>query len=88
MMSKSVLYGDKMGELSILEYDMENPFDPLKMLMTKVASLRVGEEVSAISKLTPSKALYGTFSGKVGKIAIIDEPLFRKLKAIELKMCE
>ena len=41
-MSKSVLYGDKMGELSILEYDMENPFDPLKMLMTKVASLRVG----------------------------------------------
>lgn len=43
MLSKSVMLGDKAGYITILEYNVENPHDALKMIMTKVAAMKVAQ---------------------------------------------
>jgi hypothetical protein len=53
------------------------------MLMTKVGSIKVAMEVSTLAQITPFSSLYGTLEGKVGKIGIIDESVFQKLKKVE-----
>lgn len=86
MLARSVMLGDKAGEITILEYNVENPHDALKMIMTKVGSIKVAEEVSTIAKTSASTALYGTFEGKIGKVTVIDECAFRRLRSIEEKV--
>jgi hypothetical protein len=43
MLYRSVVLADKAGQINILEYNVENPHDALKMIMTKVGSIKVSQ---------------------------------------------
>lgn len=53
LLSRAVLLADRKGVLTILEYNTEDSQQPLRMLMTKVASLAVGEEVTSLALSSP-----------------------------------
>jgi hypothetical protein len=53
------------------------------MGITKVASINIGEEVTVLAKRSASEAFYGTVSGRIGRVQVINEECFRLLKPVE-----
>lgn len=52
------------------------------MSLTKVASINVGEEVTALAIAGQREVYYGTVSGQIGVIKIMGQDDFFKLKPI------
>ncbi len=53
------------------------------MNLTKVASINIGEEVTALSINRECEVYYGSVSGQIGVIKVIKENDYYKLKPIE-----
>lgn len=53
------------------------------MNLTKVASIDVGDEITCLGRRSEDEIYYGTITGQIGVIKIIEEGQYIQLKAIE-----
>jgi hypothetical protein len=58
------------------------------MLMTTVASIKVGTEVTCLYLSSPSTALFATAEGRVGRVRTVREEEFRVLRRAERRCLE
>jgi hypothetical protein len=88
LLNKALLLGDKQGVISVLEYNFESPQEAVKMQMTKVGCLRVGEEVSTLCRVSGRTVLIGTAEGRIGQVDLIAEEDFQLLRRVEEQVLE
>lgn len=58
------------------------------MMMTKVCSINVGDQICCLNKLSQNKVIYSTINGRIGIIKIITEPVFSDLKQVEIEFLQ
>lgn len=50
-LDKAIVYGDRNGGINLIEFNFDNPNEALQMLVTKVGSIKVGEEVTTFEPI-------------------------------------